>query len=98
LKSLITSIKDNYDYVILDTPAVGLVSDFLLFLDVIDISLFVIRRNISKVKFLEDIENLIPQEKLKKSYLIYNDAQKKDHKYGYERKYGLNRLHNRNCL
>ncbi|WP_276168413.1 polysaccharide biosynthesis tyrosine autokinase [Zobellia alginiliquefaciens] len=91
MKSVVEKLKQEYDYVILDTPAVGLVSDFLLLLDVMDINLFVVRRNISKVEFLEDLENLIPRDKKKKSYIIFNDALKEDHKYGYEAKYGLNK-------
>ena len=91
MKSLIEKLKLEYDYVILDTPAVGLVSDFLLLLDVMDINLFVVRRNVSKIEFLEDLDNLIPRDKKKKSYIIFNDALKEDHKYGYEAKYGLNK-------
>ncbi|MGP1991498.1 GumC family protein [Zobellia laminariae] len=91
MNSLIDKLKKEYDYIILDTPAVGLVSDFLLLLDVMDINLFVVRRNVSKVEFLEDLDNLIPRDKKKKSYIIFNDALKEDHKYGYEAKYGLNK-------
>ncbi|MBT9186742.1 GumC family protein [Zobellia russellii] len=91
MKAVIEELKIEYDYVILDTPAVGLVSDFLLLLDVMDINLFVVRRNVSKIEFLEDLENLIPRDKKKKSYIIFNDALKEDHKYGYEAKYGLNK-------
>ncbi|CAM3399679.1 polysaccharide biosynthesis tyrosine autokinase [Zobellia roscoffensis] len=91
MKSVVEKLKQEYDYVILDTPAVGLVSDFLLLLDIMDINLFVVRRNVSKIEFLEDLDNLIPRDKKKKSYIIFNDALKEDHKYGYEAKYGLNK-------
>ncbi|MDB2606209.1 AAA family ATPase [Zobellia sp.] len=87
---LIESLRQEYDYVILDTPAVGLVSDFLLLLDDIDINLFVIRRNVSKIQFLEDLEILVRDEKKAKSYIIFNDALGNSHKYGYGSKYGIN--------
>ncbi|MDO6809963.1 AAA family ATPase [Zobellia galactanivorans] len=90
MNTLVGQLRQEYDYVILDTPAVGLVSDFLLLLDDIDINLFVVRRNISKVRFLEDLEDLIPQNKHKKSYIIFNDAPRDNHKYGYGSKYGVN--------
>lgn len=90
IHTLIDNLREEYDYVILDTPAVGLVSDFLLLLDAIDINLFVVRRNISKIQFLEDLENLIPSDKRKKSYIVFNDAPRDDHKYGYGSKYGVN--------
>lgn len=91
MKSLIEELREKYDYIILDTPAVGLVSDFLLMWDVIDINLFVVRRKIAKLKFLEDIDNMVVRDKKKKSYIIFNDILKKDHKYGYEHKYGHNK-------
>ncbi|SHJ60599.1 GumC family protein [Pseudozobellia thermophila] len=90
INTLIEDLRQEYDYVILDTPAVGLVSDFLLLLDAIDINLFVVRRNISKVHFLNDLENLVPKNKKKKSYIIFNDALANNHKYGYGSKYGVN--------
>lgn len=91
MRQLLLALEERYDYIILDTPAVGLVSDFLLLWDLLDISLFVVRRKIAKVKFLEDIENLIPRDKKKKNFIVFNDALTKDHKYGYEEKYGRNK-------
>lgn len=90
MKSLLLDLKDKYDYVLLDTPAVGLVSDYLLFWDYIDINLFVVRRQIARVGFLKDLENLNPKGKKKKSCVIFNDALKRDYKYGYGPKYGVN--------
>jgi capsular exopolysaccharide synthesis family protein len=91
MKSLLLELKERYDYIILDTPAVGLVSDFLLFADAIDINLFVARRKIAKIAFLEDFEKLMLRTKKKKSYIIFNDDDQKVHKYGCGQKYGLNR-------
>ena len=90
MKQLIQELKKKYDYIVLDTPAVGLVSDYLLFWEVIDINLFVVRRQKSKLSFLEDFEDLIPRNKRKKSAIIFNDALGKDYKYGYGQKYGIN--------
>lgn len=90
MKELINRLKNNFDYIILDTPAVGLVSDFLMISDMIDINLFVVRRGLAKIKFLEDLENISSKGK-KKSYIIFNDVPMKDHKYGYEQKYGRNK-------
>lgn len=90
LKNLIVQLRKEYDYVVLDTPAVGLVSDFLLLTDIIDINLFVVRRNIAKIQFLKDIEDLIPKNKKKKSCIVFNAVPMKGHRYGYEEKYGIN--------
>ena len=90
MKSLIQELKGEYDYIILDTPAVGLVSDYMLLSDLIDINLFVVRRKVAKIKFLEDLEKLAKTGD-KKSFIIFNDVLKKDYKYGYEEKYGQNK-------
>ncbi|TMM58227.1 polysaccharide biosynthesis tyrosine autokinase [Maribacter algarum] len=89
LKNLVEELKGKFDYIILDTPAAGLVSDFMLLSEVIDINLFVVRRKIARIKFLEDLKGLILKNK--KSFIIFNDVPKKDHKYGYEEKYGKNK-------
>lgn len=90
MKSLMLELKLKYDYIILDTPAVGLVSDYMLLSEMIDINLFVVRREIAKIKFLEDLEKLAQNDD-KKSFIIFNDVLKKDYKYGYEEKYGRNK-------
>lgn len=90
LKSLIEELKKKFDYIILDTPAAGLVSDFRLLSEVIDVNLFVVRRNVARIKFLNDLEDLQIDNR-KKSFIIFNDVPKKDHKYGYEDKYGRNK-------
>lgn len=91
MKTLLSDLKEKYDYIIIDAPAVGLVSDILLFWNLIDINLFVVRRGIAKIGFLKDLENLqLKGSKKKKSFIIFNDAQKKEYKYGYGPKYGMN--------
>jgi hypothetical protein len=91
MASLILYLRDKYECIILDTPAVGLVSDYLMVTELIDLNLFVVRSKVSKITFLKDFENLNAGGKKKKSYIIFNDTQGKDYKYGYEGKYGVNK-------
>jgi capsular exopolysaccharide synthesis family protein len=91
MTSLILYLRDKYECIILDTPAVGLVSDYLMVTELIDLNLFVVRNKVSKITFLKDFENLNAGDKKKKSYIIFNDTQGKDYKYGYEGKYGVNK-------
>ncbi|MFK7811574.1 MAG: GumC family protein [Maribacter sp.] len=90
MKSVFSELKENYDYIILDTPAVGVVSDFLLFSDIIDVNLFIVRRKIAKVTFLKDFEKLMLRGKKKRSYIVFNDILDKDFKHGYGQMYGTN--------
>jgi len=91
MKSLLSKFNETYDFILLDTPAVGLVSDFLLFSEYIDINLFVLRRELAKISFLKDIERLLPKDQNKKSLIVFNDTLEKDHKYGYAQRYGVNK-------
>ena len=47
MKYLIQSAQKKYDYVILDTPPVGLVSDALGIMKYSDLNIFVVRQNYS---------------------------------------------------
>lgn len=91
MESLILTLKDKYDYIILDTPAFGMVSDFLILAEFVDMNLFVIRKKISKVAYLRDFEKMNYDSNKKKSGIIFNDTMGKDFKYGYGYKYGVNR-------
>jgi len=90
MELLLLKLKEEYDYIIIDTPAIGLVSDYLLLTNVIDVNLFVVRRKIAKIGFLHDIEQFVSGNMYMKSFIIYNSALTKEHKYGYKEKYGLN--------
>jgi len=90
MKSLILECGQAYDFIILDTPPVGLVSDYKLFGDIIDVNLFVVRRKIAKIGFLKDLKKLTLHGEKKKSYIIFNDAVNKEHMYGYGQIYGSN--------
>ena len=73
LKMLIESLKADYDYVIIDSPPVGVVSDYLLISKYIDILLFVVRRNVSKISYVKDIEKLSAKGQMGNTFLVYND-------------------------
>jgi capsular exopolysaccharide synthesis family protein len=89
--SLISELKERYDYILIDSPPYGLVSDYVLFSDLIDINLFVVRRKIAKIAFLKDFKKLMAHGKKKKSYIIFNDVMNKEHMYGYGQMYGSTR-------
>lgn len=82
MEILIESVKDQYDYIIFDTPALGIVSDYLLISKYIDVHLFVARRNITKFSFLKDMDKIRKKGQLDNSYMIFNGALGKDFKYG----------------
>lgn len=87
IKTLITQLKKEYDYIILDTAPIGLVTDARLLSHYADISLYVIRQKFTFRHQLEIIEDISGNKLLPKLYLILNDV-KAIPGYGYN--YGYN--------
>ncbi len=83
LELLIKDASEQYDYVLIDSPPVGLVSDYLLVSKFVDLHLFVVRRNVSKISYLQAIEKIKRAGKLKNVRLLFNDVAGKALKYGY---------------
>jgi capsular exopolysaccharide synthesis family protein len=50
MSELIEELKKTYDYIILDTPPVGLVSDALELAQYSDVTLYIVRQNFQKRK------------------------------------------------
>ncbi len=82
-EEMMTQLKDTYDYVIFDFPAIGMVSDYLLLARSIDTHLFVVRRNLSQLSFLRDLERLKKKGVTPNPFVVFNDVSRKSHKYGY---------------
>lgn len=83
METLLYELKERFDYVIIDSPAIGLVSDYLLLTKYVDLHLFLIRRKVSKVSFLKDMEKLKRKGKMDNLYVIFNGAKGRTYKYGY---------------
>jgi tyrosine-protein kinase Etk/Wzc len=71
---LIEDYKKDYDYIILDTPPIGLVADGMDIMKHSDIVLYVVRQNISQKNYLGLINEIFATEKNKSIGLIFNDV------------------------
>jgi tyrosine-protein kinase Etk/Wzc len=71
---LIEDYKTEYDYIILDTPPIGLVADGMDIMKHSDIVLYVVRQNVSQKNYLSLINELYSTEKNKSIGLIFNDV------------------------
>ena len=80
---LIDELKKIYDYIILDTPPVGIVTDARLLLSRSDLVLYVFKANYSKRDFIDIVNNLNNEEDVKKITVVVNDI-KKEKEYGYQ--------------
>lgn len=85
---LLTNLKSTYDVVVLDTPPVGLVSETLDLLTLVDCSLFVFRQDYSQRSFIDAVNGLRTNKGLKNVFAIFNGVKSSKVAYGYGYSYG----------
>ncbi|MCW3170523.1 polysaccharide biosynthesis tyrosine autokinase [Chryseobacterium sp. 09-1422] len=87
-QELIESLKPLYDYIILDTAPLMLVTDSFLISDVADATVYVTRSGYTEKELIEFINKQIKDKKIKNVGLVLNDVSKMNSGYGYGYKYG----------
>lgn len=88
---LISSLKQNYDFVIIDTSPIGLVSETLDLTKFSDINLFVLRQNYSFINQVQVANDLKEKMGFNNFYAVINDMHKfglDSNNYGYGYGYG----------
>ena len=88
LEKAIETLKANFDYVILDTAPVGMVTDTLLVGRVADLSVYVCRADYTHKAEYTLINELSHEQKLPNLCTIINGVDLKKRKYGYYYGYG----------
>ena len=88
LDKAIETLKKNFDYVILDTAPVGMVTDTLLIGRVADLSVYVCRADYTRKNEYTLINELIDGNKLPNLCTVINGLDLKRKKYGYYYGYG----------
>jgi len=87
MEELIESLKLKYDYIILDTPPVGLVADALELSKFCDATLYIVRQGFTKKAMLSVVNEKHKRGELKNVSIVFNGFQNKV-KYGYGSSYG----------
>jgi len=71
-KNLLDFAKEKYDYVLIDTPPAGLVTDATIIMNYSDISLVVVRAKYTRKEFVKNIDRMAKENSHKKMGLILN--------------------------
>jgi len=87
MKELIIELKQKYDYIILDTPPVGLVSDALELAQYADVTLYIVRQNYTKKDMITLLNTRIKRGELTNASIVLNGYENKA-KYGTAYGYG----------
>ena len=90
LDNAISFLKEKYDYVLLDTAPVGLVTDTLIIARVADASVYVCRADYTAKNDLNLVNSLYAENKLKNMSIVLNGVDMAKRKYGYYYGYGGN--------
>ena len=87
MKELIEELKLKYDYIILDTPPVGLVSDALELAQFSDVTLYIVRQNYTKKEMIALLNTRVKRGELNNISIVLNGYENKA-KYGSGYGYG----------
>lgn len=88
LKEVFDLLSEEYDYIILDTAPVGLVTDTLQIARFANVSCFVCRADYTPKANLELLDSLAQENKLPNACVILNAVDMSKRKYGYYYGYG----------
>lgn len=83
LEDLIKDLRQRYEYVILDTPPVGLLSDALVLMQEADLNIYVLKANFSKKDFVDIAHQLIEKNNIKHMSFLLNGVNAKNIPAGY---------------
>jgi tyrosine-protein kinase Etk/Wzc len=84
--SLLDNLKQHYDFILLDTPPVGLVTDGIMAMKLANLSIYIFRANYSKKEFLYNLKRITSINKFTNITSVLNSLPytgKKGYGYGY---------------
>lgn len=85
MDTIFNYLRENFDYIIVDTPPVGLISDALVLMKQADISLFVLNTKYASKHSLNNAHEIVEMNKIPHFGFILNAVKRKRSKYYYNR-------------
>ncbi|MEM6803805.1 MAG: polysaccharide biosynthesis tyrosine autokinase [Bacteroidota bacterium] len=82
MTNLMETFRQEYDHIVMDTPPVGLVSDYLIIMKLTDFNVYVVRDSKTSIDSLKWINELYDNDKIKNIAMVINDV-KSVAAYGY---------------
>jgi tyrosine-protein kinase Etk/Wzc len=85
LDDVLNYCKEHYEFIIIDTPPVGLITDALVLMKVVDVTLFVINTKFVYRNSVNTAHEIVEMNKLGRFGFILNGVKRKKSKYYYNR-------------
>lgn len=82
---LLNQLKEQYDFIIIDTPPLLLISDSLVLLSKADLGIFVMNTEKATKSGVRHLEDILLQNNLRKNALMLNNIKQKRWKYYYSK-------------
>jgi tyrosine-protein kinase Etk/Wzc len=89
VRELIDTLKNHYDYVIIDTPPIGKVADAFSLRNYVDSTLYIVRSNYTSKSEIKIINEITESKKLDSLMIVLNDVKMDkygEYSYGYGKK------------
>ncbi len=81
-------LMSQYDYVLLDSPPIGMVTDAMIIMRLSNLNLFVLKANNSKKEFINNINRVVDDHDLNAGIILNGITFDKTLGYGYDYGYG----------
>ncbi len=75
---IIEELRKEYDYIIIDAPPMGIVTDALLLMKLSDIALIVFRSEYSEKEYLKSLEDMVQSYQIKNVGIVLNSVKPKN--------------------
>ncbi|MFN5169114.1 MAG: polysaccharide biosynthesis tyrosine autokinase [Cyclobacteriaceae bacterium] len=89
-EQLVKTALEHFEFVIIDTPPLALVTDSFVISKYVDHTVFVLRQNFSPKQFISSIDEYYRSGKIKSISILLNDIYKSGLGYGYGQGYAYN--------
>lgn len=96
LEILFTSLKEQFDFVIIDSPPIAAVTDAKILSPFVDATIYIVRHNYTNYVFLNLLQDVYKKKSLKNIHIVFNGIKNKKilgygySAYGYGYGYGYN--------
>ncbi len=89
-EQFIKEAQAHFDYILIDTPPLALVTDAFVISKFVDHTVFVVRQNYTPKEFIKSINEYVQSGKIKNISILLNDIFKSGLGYGYGTSYTYN--------
>lgn len=87
MQKLVAQLRSKYDYIVIDTPPIGYVSEYFILMKHMDTNIYVVKHKYTNKDLLNQVNELYAAKKIRNIHIVINDLNfDKTYEYGYKRK------------